>query len=340
MKNVLIGIVAALGLAACAAEFNLAGEWELTQADKPSVTCPIAVPGGIYTALYDAKLIPDPYFAQNEKLTQWPGRADWRFTRAFTLPEEFAAAKAVMLRLEDVDCFATMKVNGHEVGRTSNRFQRYDFDVKPFLKDGENTIEALFESTERISYAESNKYDRAYNIANATVRQINLVRTVQCHGGWDWGITQMETGFMGTVKLIASDVARIDYVYTTQDFAKDWSSVAVTVTVEATAPKGGETEFTVTLGEVSKTERVSLKPGANKVSLTLDVKTPKLWWPVGYGEQTLYPLAVRLGDATATKNIGLRKAEVFNEEDVEPDPETGKKGKPMVVVINGRRIFC
>ena len=371
MNYAIVGLIAACGFAACAAELDLSGTWTLTQADKPEVTCPVAVPGGIYTALYDAKLIPDPYFAQNEKLTQWPGRTDWLFSRSFTLPEGFADAKAVTLRLEDVDCFATVKVNGHEVGRTSNRFQRYDFDVKPFLKQGDNRIEALFESTERISYAESNKYDRAYNIANATVRHINLVRTVQCHGGWDWGITQMEMGLMGTVKLIATDIARIDYVYTTQDFAKDWSSAAVTVTVEATVPDGGrnelrpsrcsefgrvavycdrsgpdkarpslETELTVTLGDVSKSEKVTLSPGANKVSITLDVKNPKLWWPVGYGDQPLYPLAVTLGDAKVEKRIGLRKAEVYNEEDAEPDPATGKKGKPMVVVINGRRIFC
>ena len=333
-------MLAACGFAACAAEFDLAGTWTLTQADRPSVTCPVAVPGGIYTALHDAKLIPDPYFAQNEKLTQWPGRADWLFTRSFTLPEGFMSAKSVVLRLEDVDCFATIRVNGREVGKTSNRFQRYDFDVGPFLKDGENAIEALFESTERISYAESNKYDRAYRISNATVSQINLVRTVQCHGGWDWGITQMETGFMGAVKLIAADTARIDYVYTTQDFAEDWSSVAVTVTVEASSPAGGETDLAVTLGDVGKSRRVTLAPGANKVSLTLDVKGPRLWWPAGYGDQPLYPLEVRLGDAALAKKIGLRKAEVYNEEDAEPDPATGKRGRPMVVVVNGRRIFC
>ena len=336
----MVAVVGFLPLVAVAEELDLAGTWTLTQADKPTVTCPVAVPGGIYAALYDAKLIPDPYFAQNEKLTQWPGRTDWIFSRTFTLPERFEDAKSVTLRFEDVDCFATVKINGREVGRTSNRFQRYDFDVKPFLKQGENTIEALFESTERISYAESNKYDRAYNIANATVRQINLVRTVQCHGGWDWGITQMEMGFMGTVKLIASDIARIDYVYAEQNFAKDWSSVAVTVTVEATSPVGGETTVMASLGEVAKSEKVTLSPGANKLSLTLDVKSPKLWWPVGYGEQPLYPLVVSLGDAKVEKKIGLRKAEVYNEEDAEPDTATGKKGKPMVVVVNGRRIFC
>ena len=45
VKHIAIGIVAACGLAACAAEFDLAGTWALTQADKPSVTCPVAVPG-------------------------------------------------------------------------------------------------------------------------------------------------------------------------------------------------------------------------------------------------------------------------------------------------------
>lgn len=325
---------------ACAAELDLAGTWKLTQADKPSVTCPVDVPGGIYTALYEAGLIPDPYFAQNEKLTQWPGRTDWIFSRSFTLPEGFASAKSVTLRLEDVDCFATVKVNGHEVGKTSNRFCRWDFDVKPFLKSGENSIEALFESTERISYAESNKYDRAYNIANATVRQINLVRTVQCHGGWDWGITQMETGFMGTVKLVAAEVARLDYVYTVQDFAADYSSVDVEVTAEAYSPAGGETDFTAAIGDVSKTMKVRLEPGGNKVSLTLKIDRPELWWPVGYGRQKLYPMSVKLGEASLSRRIGLRKAEVYNEEDKEPDPVTGKKGRPMIVVINGVRIFC
>ena len=340
MKNAVCAVFALAGAACAASELDLAGEWRLEMSGDPAVCCKADVPGGVYAALYGAKLIPDPYWAQNEKLVQWPGRADWRFSRSFSLPEGFAAAKSVTLRLEDVDCFATVKVNGREAGRTSNRFQRYDFDVKPLLKEGENTIEALFESTERISYAESNRYDRAYNIANAGARQINLVRTVQCRGGWDWGISMMDMGFMGTVKLLAEDVARIDYVYTAQDIAADGSSVSVAVTVEAYSPEGGETGFEVSVGDVRKSERVSLAPGANRLSLSLDIANPGLWWPAGYGAQTLYPLSVRLGGATAEKKIGIRKIEVLCGEDAEPDPETGEKGREMTVAVNGRRIFC
>ena len=49
--------------------------------------------------------------------------------------------------------------------------------------------------------------------------------------------------------------------------------------MEATSPTDVETEFTAKIGDVSRSENVMLKRGANKVSLTLDVENPKLWWP-------------------------------------------------------------
>ena len=88
-----LAVVAVLS-AACfadAEEIDLAGTWTLTQVESNTVTCPVAVPGGIYTALYEAKYIPDPYWAQNEKLTQWPSRAEWDFARTFDVPAAFAA---------------------------------------------------------------------------------------------------------------------------------------------------------------------------------------------------------------------------------------------------------
>ena len=330
-------------MTAGAAELDLAGVWTLTQADDPAVTCPVAVPGGIYTALYEAGRIPDPYFAQNEKVTQWPSRKEWLFARKFTLPAGFAAAKAVTLRLEDVDCYATVTVNGREVGRTSNRFQRYDFDVKPFLRDGDNTIEAHFGSTELTVSAETNKYAKGaaeYRISNSKVKKLLLARTVQCKGGWDWGIAQMDTGLMGTVKLVASDDARLDYFYTTQTFAQDYSSVRVEVTADVFSPAGAETDFTATLGDVSKTEKVTLRPGDNKLSLELVVEKPVLWWPSGMGAQHLYPLSVKVGAAEGRRRIGLRKVEVVTEEDAEKDPADKERGQGLCLAVNGVRFFA
>ena len=323
-----------------AAELDLSGVWKLTQVETNSVTCPVRVPGGIFTALHDAKFIPDPYFAQNEKLTQWPGRVEWDFERTFEVGADLLARKSVILRLEDVDCFAEVFVNGAKVGETFNRFRRFDFDVKNVLRPGSNAIRVRFRSTENISYAEAKKYPRPYNISNATVKNVNLVRTVQCHGGWDWGITQMDTGLMGTVKLVAVDTARIDYVYTDQDFDADYSSVDVTTTVEAFSPEGGESALRVRLGNRMKERPVSLKKGLNKLSITLHVANPRLWWPNGSGEQALHDFTVTLGESSVARKLGLRKMEIVNDEDTEPDPVDGKKGRQMTIAVNGRRIFA
>ena len=333
-------LIALFGGFSRAAEFDLAGTWRLTQADNREMTCPVAVPGGIYTALCDAKFLPDPYFAQNEKITQWPSRVEWDFERDFEVTPDFAAKKSVTLRLEDVDCFADVYLNGQKVGETGNRFQRHDFDVKPFLKAGANALRVRFRSTELVSYAEAKKYDREFHISNATVKKINLVRTVQCHGGWDWGITQMDTGLMGTVKLIAVDAARLDYVYTVQKFAPDYSSVDVDVTAEAFAPTAGKVDFTVKIGESSQTVTAKLVPGTNVVTATVKVAKPRLWWPNECGEQNLYDFSARLGDSALSRKIGLRKMEVINDMDAAPDPVDGKKGRQMTVAVNGKRIFC
>ena len=49
------------------------------------------------------------------------------------------------LRLEDVDTFCTVSVNGVELGRTENRFRRWDYDVTKLLRPGRNEIRGKFD---------------------------------------------------------------------------------------------------------------------------------------------------------------------------------------------------
>ena len=67
------------------------------------------------------------------------------------VPASMLKAKSVVLRLEDVDTFCTIELNGEEVGKTDNRFRRWEFDVKKFLKPGDNRIVGLFKSAENES---------------------------------------------------------------------------------------------------------------------------------------------------------------------------------------------
>ena len=40
-------------------------------------------------------------------------------------------------------------------------------------------------------------------------------------------------------------------------------------------------------------EEVSLKPGINHLSFTMEIANPKLWWPNGMGDQNLYNLELK-----------------------------------------------
>ncbi|MGN0853517.1 MAG: glycoside hydrolase family 2 protein, partial [Kiritimatiellia bacterium] len=318
---------------------SLAGTWHVHEdGNSAQIPFPVSVPGCVHSALLADGRIPDPYYGQNELLTQEVGRKDWVVERSFAVKSDLLKAKSVILRLEDVDTFCTISINGQVVGKTDNRFRRWDFDVKKFLRSGDNRIVGVFRSAENESNERAKAYDHEFRIANTPwAKAIELIRKPQCHGGWDWGLAQMVTGFCGPVELVATDTARIDYVYCDQDFAADYSSCGVTVTAEVTAPAAVTTVFRVAVGGFAQEKQVALAAGANKLTATINVPDPELWWPNGQGRQTLYPLDVAVGDEKLSRRIGLRKIEVLNTPDKD---EKGKEGARMAFRVNGVEIFC
>ena len=138
-------------------EIDLAGEWSL---DCDGRELSAAVPGGVHDALLAAGVIGDIYFGSNETNALWVSRRDWTFRRAFKVDERFLSHRTVVLRLEDCDTFATMRINGREAGRTANRFRRYEFDVRGLMREGVNTIEGEFRSPVNEADSRRRTYDR------------------------------------------------------------------------------------------------------------------------------------------------------------------------------------
>ena len=307
----LAALVGAACASATAAEIDLAGNWNLVKADDAKVACPIAVPGGVHSALLKAGLMDDAFWGRNEEKIQWVGRSDWNISRSFEVPADFLAKKEIVLRLEDCDAFATILVNGQKVGETTDRFQRYEFDVKPFLKAGANTVEGRFRSPELEGDRRRAAKGRSFPMSNMTwAKNQAFVRKPACHGGWDWGPAVEVIGFCGTTKLIATDGPRVEYVYSTQDFNDDFTHCTLTVTVE--------------LSDGSKVER------------KFEIDNPPLWWPNGAGEQKFYTCEFELNGEKIVKRIGLRKIEVLNEKTVSKE---GKEELSLVFRVNGRRLF-
>lgn len=310
---------------------DLAGTWTLTRVRNGDAVS-AQVPGDTHSALLAAGRIADPYAGCNELDAQWVGREDWRYSRAFTVGRDWLAMPSVFLHCESLDTLAEVRINGRLVGRTENQFTRYRFEVKPFLKAGANRIEILFRSAENEARALAGKlpYPIPHVMNPVQSPHRNLVRKVQCHSGWDWGPCLMVAGIGGDLYLAACQQGRIEYVYCEQRHSK--GRCTVDVFCEFLAVADGPATLDVELGDIRSRESVRLKAGLNVVKAAITVKNPRLWWPNGYGEQPLYPLAVRMAGDECRKQIGLRKLELISQED--------RVGRSLVFRVNDTDIFC
>lgn len=306
-------IALASPLAALCAEIDLGGVWRLEGVDESGtpVSCAAKVPGDVHSALLEAGLMPDVHYARNEEKTLWVARGDWTLSRVFEADAALLAHREIVLRLEDCDTFCTISVNGREVGCTTDRFQRYTFDLKPFLKQGANTIAGRFESPLRKADERRAKLDRPYPMSNAP-RAPNqaLIRKPAFSAGWDWGPEIETMGFCGKVALIASDSPRIDYIYADQRFTDDLSHCTLTVFADLS--------------------------DATRVTNVIEIANPPLWWPNGAGEQRFYSFTIDVNGEKVSRRIGLRKIEVLNERTVSED---GKDELSLVFRVNNRRLF-
>ena len=312
---------------------SLNGKWTM-QSARADVCGPIAaqVPGDTHSALLAARRIPDPYRGMNEWDVQWVGREDWAYTRTLNVPADMLAEKSVFLNCDGLDSVTSIFVNGRRAARTDNMFRRYRVEVKRLLQPGRNEIRIVFHSAERAAIAAARDLPYPIPTGGAPVfsPHRNLIRKVQCHSGWDWGICLMVAGVAGDIYLGATSLGRIEYVTTVQRHSRN--ACAVDVTCEVLSPAGGRTQLDVQLGKERVVSAVTLQPGLNVLRSRVQIRNPRLWWPNGCGDQPLYDLTVRVAGDVNRKRLGLRALEVVNQKDA--------KGLSMFFRINGVDVFC
>ena len=250
---------------------------------------------------------------------------DITIDKTLLVSPEMMEAEAVYLRAEDVDTFCDVSINGQFVGATSNRFRRWEWDVKPFLHVGENVLTGVFQDAEAVSEKLNAELEYPVPMSGVGfVPHLNLIRKPIYQGGWDWGPKCMYTGFAGPVELIPVNVARVDYLRCTQKHYR-CGKCKVTLIAELFSPEGGSADVEFRCGDQVKHKTVSLKPGSNTVTQAFNIHKPKLWWPAGMGEQPLYRVSVSADGQTLEKKIGLRKIEVWEN---------------LAFKVNGKRVFA
>lgn len=310
--------------------FDLRGSWKMNEVGK-SKTYAAAIPGDNYSALVKAKELPDPYFGTNEKVIQWVKDLDWVFSKEFTLTKAFLSQSNICLNIESLDTIAEVRINDKLIGKSKNMFKRFRVEVKSALVVGKNTISVRLNSPQKEAIKEASKWPFPVPYSrNSTFTNINALRKVQCHPGWDWGIEMAVSGIYGDVSLIGYESARLEHVYTNQIYRG--KECTLRVTSELFAPTKGEQELSIVFNGESRILKAKLEKGINRIETSFSVKNPKLWWPAGYGDQPLYDLEVSTGTQTTSKRIGFRQLEIINEKD--------EIGKSLIVRVNGVDVFC
>lgn len=316
---------------------TLDGSWTLKGPQQ--IEIPATVPGCVHADLHREKLIPDPYFRDNEKLVQWVGEKNWTYSRTFEVSTSLLEKESVTLRFDGLDTFAKIKVNGKIVGETANMFREWEFDVKTLLSVGENRIQISF--TSPMPYGRKKleeKYLWQTGIGHHRLEGGQWVRKEQSNYGWDWGPMIVTMGIWRSVRIHAFDTAEIDEILIGQSFTKGYKKAVLDV--DATVK---------TLGRSKLTARISVTKGGegivstevpvqrSKVKAKLEITKPELWWPCGLGEQPLYSVSVTLLDregnivSEQAKRIGIRELKLVREKD--------QWGESFVFSANGNRFF-
>ncbi|MBL0146346.1 MAG: hypothetical protein IPP48_11890 [Chitinophagaceae bacterium] len=182
---------------------SLNKNWQFSQHGKNKWYKAI-VPGTIHTDLLANKLIPDPFYRDNENKLQWIDSLNWEYKTIFNVDEKIFVKPTIDLIFDGLDTYANVYLNGNLILQANNMFRGWTISVKPYLKKTKNELKIVFTSAQKMvdSIAKSNlplilpDNNRVY------------ARKAQFQFGWDWGPKFVGCGIWKDVKLIAADIKR------------------------------------------------------------------------------------------------------------------------------------
>lgn len=311
------------------------------------------LPGCVHVALIEAGIIGDPRVGQNEVGMQWVGETDWEYVATLDLDGNVHAHEHIELCFDGLDTIVTLFVNGTEAGKAANMFHEHRFDIKPFLRVGENEVRLRF--TSPLRYIREMEADLGARPVNGDWAPYIFMRKAACNFGWDWGPKVATCGVWRKVSLQAWNRVRLDgvRVLVRRETEAEWVvDVHARVLGEVTRGKG-LTLCANLMGGVESahvcTTTLSAAVSARKavtsdvVQATLTMTDPALWWPARYGAAALYDLHVYVADASndamPVNDCGTWRGKIgFREVSLRTN-RTGR-GRSFKFRVNGLNLFC
>lgn len=294
-----------------------------------------AVPGSVYHDLWQVGEILNPYFERNSLLLEWIPARTWLYKKSFFAGDDLRGRR-VQLCFEGVDYAAQFFLNGEPLGEHVGMYTPAVFDVSERLRLGEDNLIAVV-------------------IEPAPHEQPQVGRTsrVRTHKSrmtywWDFCPRMIHVGIWDDVFLNVTGPARIEDVWVRPQLADDFRQADVAVAVELDAEQSQTVEVEITLrlhGQVVAQRRSchDVPDGRSRLDMRLTVDQPRLWWPNGSGDPTLYEAEVIVSTPDGESgNISDRRTVAFGIRRVEwaANEAEDSSARPYTLVVNGRKLYA
>ncbi|MBN2618109.1 MAG: glycoside hydrolase family 2 protein [Spirochaetales bacterium] len=307
---------------------NLSGEWKLSELNG-NYLCNIQLPGDVHSGLIENNIIDNPYFGDREIDLLYLAKKEWVLEREFLIDD--ISFSEILLNIDVVDTFADIYINNNLIGNSENMFIPFSKSVKKYIKEGVNVIKVVIYSAENRAINLKNNHPYPIPFMESPIQSParNFVRKVQCHSGWDWGISLMAAGLYNSIELNCIK----------NGFVQNWSvdyklselNAIVEVGIEYFSYREDLEEFSILIDGTTHKFSKQISIGLNSLTLDLTLNNIELWWPNGYGAQKLYQFKLITSNEELTKKIGFRTLEVISRED--------SVGKGLYFRVNGVNIF-
>ena len=310
-------------------KISLNGSWKFRDVSE-SKWLDATVPGCNYLDLMNAGVLADPFIGMNEKDSYYVAQKDWEYTKTLTLSAEDLDHQEVYLKCDMLDTLCDVFVNESKIAYTENCHIRYAFEVKKYLKAGENTFRFLFHSP--VNYVKNIAKSRPVPPNANGQNGVCFVRKPQCHFGWDWGPVLPPSGISGDIYLEGIDTAEVMEIIPVQKHYDNKVDIDVKAVIRKLDDKDVDCIITLTYpdGTVKTLESAEGK---------FTVENPELWWTYelsGKDVQPLYTLNAKVianGKTVSEKEIRIGLRTVYL------DRSRDKWGMNFQFVLNGVPIF-
>lgn len=293
------------------------------------------VPGAVHTDLFNNKLIPDPFLANNEKQLQWIENETWEYKTTFSISKTDLSNSHIELSFDGLDTYAKVYVNDSLIITADNMFRVWRTDIRKYVRKGKNKLHIVFESAVKHGKEEAKKL--SYTLPGD---EKVFTRKAQYQYGWDWGPRFVTCGIWKEVKLSFWNDARFLSVKAVQRSLDDSraelefecqieSDIEKNIYIDVI--KGNKKDLS---GQM--TNKVKLKKGINTYSVFYDIKEPQRWWCNGMGFPTMYDFELALSYDSRfldkeNLSVGLRTIELVREVET--------RGASFYFKLNGIPVF-